>query len=278
MRLIPIKKILKSNNVYCADCLKAMNFIPFESIDLVVTSPPYDDLRKYKGYRFDFKALAKELFRVIKPGGVVVWVVGDATIKGSETGTSFEQALYFKKIGFNLHDTMIYRKKNYMPLTHNRYDPAFEYMFVFSKGKPKTFNPLKVRTKTAGNKYNYRTRSSASTKEKKGALRSRDETKVTKDKKYRSNVWSYAIGRNKGSKDNFIFEHPATFPEGLAEDHILSWSNDLDIVLDPLCGSGTVLKMAKLLNRNFIGIDCSKKYCKITCRRIGLKNFKRISR
>lgn len=240
---------------------------PDNFIDLTITSPPYDNLREYKGYTFDFEKIAKELFRITKEGGVVVWVVGDATIKGSETGTSFRQALYFKEIGFNLHDTMIYKKKNYLPLNHNRYDPAFEYMFVLSKGKPKTFNPILIPCKYSGYKYNYATRSSGSAKEKKGSLRARDEIKVTKTHKYKGNIWGYDVGKYKGSKDD-IWDHPATFPEKLAEDHILSWSNEGDLVFDPMCGAGTTCKMAKLNNRNFIGIEISKEYCEIANERI----------
>ena len=148
---------LKINKCYNENCLETMARMPDGFVDLTVTSPPYDNLRTYNGYSFDFEAVAKELFRVTKQGGVVVWVVGDATIKGSETGTSFRQALYFKEIGFNLHDTMMYRKINYIALTHNRYEQEFEYMFVFSKGKPKTFNPIMVECKTKGSKTNGRT-------------------------------------------------------------------------------------------------------------------------
>jgi DNA modification methylase len=132
------------NKIICGDCLEVMKKIPDGSVDLVLTSPPYDNLRTYNGYNFDFEGIAKELHRVTKDGGVIVWVVGDATIKGSETGTSFKQALYFKEIGFNLHDTMIYHKNNYPPLTHNRYEQCFEYMFVFSKRYLKSFNPIMV--------------------------------------------------------------------------------------------------------------------------------------
>ena len=101
---------MKLNTIFNEDCLNTMRAMPDGVIDLVITSPPYDDLRNYKGYSFDFESIAKELFRVVKEGGVVVWVVGDATVDGSETGTSFRQALFFKEVGFNLHDTMIYMK------------------------------------------------------------------------------------------------------------------------------------------------------------------------
>ena len=261
---------MKINQIYQGDSAELMKELSDNFIDLTITSPPYDNLRDYKGYTFDFETIAKELFRITKEGGVVVWVVGDATIKGSETGTSFKQALYFMECGFNLHDTMIYEKNNYMPLNHNRYDPCFEYMFIFSKGTPNNFNPIMVKCKTAGAKYNYATRSSASSKENKGALRTRDEEKITNSHKYKGNIWGYDVGKHKGSKDN-IWEHPAIFPEKLAEDNILSWSNEGDIVLDPMCGSGTTCKMALLNSRNFIGIDISKEYCKIAKKR--LKQF-----
>jgi len=136
------------NKIFNENCLVTMSKMPNDFINLVVTSPSYDQLRKYSGdNKLDWeehvwKPIIQELFRVIRLGGIVVWVVGDSVINGSESGTSFKQALYFKDVGFNLYDTMIYQKENPVPLTHNRYEQAFEYMFVFSKGKPKTFNPI----------------------------------------------------------------------------------------------------------------------------------------
>jgi len=247
------------------DCLVEMDKLIAQGIkvDLTVTSPPYDDLRIYEGSldwgEHIWKPVIEKLYQITKVGGVVVWVVGDSTVKGSETGTSFKQALYFMQIGFRLHDTMIYKKNNYMPLNHNRYDSEFEYMFVFSKGKPKTFNPLLQKCKTAGASYNYVTRSSASSKEKNGALRSRDKKMTTKEYKYKGNIWGYDVGKNKGSKDD-IWTHPATFPEQLAKDHIISWSNEGDMVFDPFMGSGTTGKMAKMVKRNYIGIEQVKSY------------------
>lgn len=246
-----------------------MRNMPDGFVDLTVTSPPYDKLRTYNGFSFDFEAIAKELHRVIKPGGVVVWVVGDASVKGTETGTSFRQALYFMWLGFNLHDTMIYGKNNYLPLNHNRYDPCFEFMFVLSKGRPKTFNPLLEGCKTAGAKYNFATRSSASSKESSGAIRSRDQIKVTRSHKLRGNIWYYDTGKHKGSKDD-IWAHPATFPEKLAADHIRSWSNPGDLVYDPFAGSGTTPKMAALLDRNWIASEVSAEYCSLIENRLML--------
>lgn len=254
MRIEDIK-----NTIICGDCLEVMKQMPDKCVDLVLTSPPYDNLRDYQGYTFNFEGIANELFRIIKEGGVVVWVVGDAVINGSESGTSFKQALYFKEIGFNLHDTMIYHKNNPIPLTHNRYEQCFEYMFVFSKGRPKTFNPYKENCTTEGD-YVHRRKSG---RVKENSLRAREEITTTKENKIKINLWNYTIGLR---GDNFL--HPAPFPEKLAIDHIKSWSNEGDIILDPMNGSGTTTKMAKNLKRNFIGIEISEKYCEIARSRL----------
>ena len=249
------------------DCLIEMQNIPDKSIDLTVTSPPYDNLRTYNGNNafwgeHVWKGVIEQLFRITKDGGVVVWVVGDATVKGSETGSSFKQALYFKDIGFNLHDTMIYHKINAMPLTHNRYDPCFEYMFILSKGRPKTFNPLMDKTLNHGQIKKRELELKMI-----GVIghqsRNRNEHTVVKIEKYRKNMWSYSVGTEKDKTS-----HPAPFPEQLANDHIISWSNEGDIVFDPFMGSGTTGKMAKLNNRNFIGIEMDETYFEIANKRI----------
>lgn len=244
------------------DCLKVLKSFKNESIDCVVTSPPYDNLRKYKGFSFDFENTAKELFRIIKKGGVVVWVVGDATIKGSESGTSFKQALYFKEIGFNLHDTMIYKKQNYVPLTHNRYEQCFEYMFIFSKGKPKTFNPIKEKTKSFGGIKSYKYKC-ATVKENSSIRNSDIRSLAYNEFKIISNCWTYKIDANQSSKDKIAFQHPAIFPEDLARDHIISWTNESDVVLDCFAGSGTTMKACLNTNRNSINIEFEPEYCEI---------------
>ena len=249
------------NNIYNIDCVTGMKFIEDNFIDLTVTSPPYDNLRTYKGFSWNFTETAKELYRITKLGGVVVWVVGDATIKGSETGTSFKQALFFKEIGFNIHDTMIYEKINPIPQNHNRYEQCFEYMFVFSKGKPKTFNPLKEPTKNAGKSMEWGNRKTELDKNQCRRHRSSDII-VCKDYKNKKNIFSYSIGGGN------VKGHPAVFPEQLAKDHILSWSNEGDVVLDPFMGSGTTAKMAKILDRRYIGFEISEEYCKIAKDRI----------
>jgi DNA modification methylase len=234
--------------------------IPDDYIDLTVTSPPYDNLRTYKGFIFDYQSMLKELYRCTKDGGVVVWVVGDATIKGSETGTSFKQALYAKDIGFNLHDTMIYEKQNPMPINANRYCPCFEYMFVLTKGNLNIFNPLLDKCVQAGNINHLKQRI-----EDGNQKLATGYGKKVKDYKVRKNIWTYNVSGHNGSKDKITYKHPASFPEQLAEDHINSWSNEGDIVFDPMCGSGTTCKMAYLLHRNFIGIDMSKEYINNIC-------------
>ena len=250
---------MELNKIYCMDCLNGLKQLEDECIDLTVTSPPYDNLRTYNGYNFDFENIAKELYRVTKKGGVVVWVVGDKTVNGSETGTSFKQALFFKEIGFNLHDTMIYAKENWIPLTHNRYEQQFEYMFVFSKGKPKTFNPLTIPTIHNGKLI---TRSQNNQGENK-SVRDRKYSKMTSKEKRRPNIWTYKIGTNCTTKDKIAFQHPAIFPEQLAHDHIISWSNENDVVMDIFMGSGTTAKMCKIANRNYIGFEISQEYCDI---------------
>ncbi len=257
---------MELNKIYNMDCLEGLRMLDDNCIDLTVTSPPYDDLRTYNGYSWDFESIAKELYRVTKEGGVVVWVVGDKTINGSETGTSFKQALFFKEIGFNLHDTMIYAKENWIPLTHNRYEQQFEYMFVFSKGKPKTFNPLTIPTIHNGKLI---TRSQDNHGENK-SVRDRKYSKITSKEKRRPNIWTYKIGTNCTTKDKVAFKHPAIFPEQLAHDHIISWSNDGDVVMDIFMGSGTTAKMCKLTNRNYIGFEISKEYCDIAEERLNL--------
>lgn len=240
------------DKLYLGDCLDILKKMPDKFVDLVVTSPPYDNLRKYNTYKFDFKNIAKELYRVVKDGGVVVWIVGDATIKGSETGTSFTQALYFKEIGFNLHDTMIYAKENPIPQNHNRYEQSFEYMFVLSKGRPKTFNPLREPTKNAGKKFDWGNRKTKLDDNQCRRDRESEEIEV-KPTKIRKNIFYYSVGGGKTG-------HPAVFPDKLAEDHILSWSNKDDIVLDPFMGSGTTAKMCLLNNRHYIGCEISEEY------------------
>jgi DNA modification methylase len=258
------------NNVTFGDCIEVMSLFPDDCIDLTVTSPPYDDLRNYNGYTFSFENVAKELYRITKPGGVVVWVVGDKTHNGSETGTSFKQALFFKEIGFNLHDTMIYQKDSISFPDTNRYYQIFEYMFIFSKGKPKTTNLLRDReNKWADGKKRIKGRE----RQPDGSLKGRRKGNLLQPYGVRFNIWRYAVGKNKSTKDEIAYNHPAIFPEKLAEDHILSWSNPGDVVLDPMCGSGTTLKMAKLSNRDFIGIDCSREYVELASERLKLNGI-----
>lgn len=256
--------MIELNRIYNEDNLVTMGRMPDNFIDLTVTSPPYDNLRNYKGYNFNFEKVAQELFRVTKEGGVVVWVVGDATIEGSESGTSFRQALYFMEVGFNLHDTMIYERTPSYPSgeNSNRYSQSFEYMFVFSKWKPKTFNLIKDRINRWGGLSSFGTQSETL---KDGEKKIRKKIQVSKVG-VRYNIWNYATGKGFSSKDEI--NHPAVFPESLAEDHIHSWSNEGDIVYDPFMGSGTTAKMAHLQKRKYIGSEISSEYCDIAEKRL----------
>jgi len=246
--------------LYHGDNVQTMQqVIPDASIDLVVTSPPYDNLRTYGGHSWNFEGLAAELWRAIKPGGVVVWIVNDATVDGSETGTSFRQALHFKDIGFRLHDTMIYLKEQIQFPDSVRYYNAFEFMFVLSKEQPKTVNLIADRENVSAGKIvqgNERRRD--------GSLTPRPcAGNVCADKGIRWNWWKVSHAQR-----GLETKHPATFPESLARDHILSWSNEGDIVLDPFAGSGTTLKMARLMGRHGIGIEIHERYCKIAAERL----------
>jgi len=248
------------NTVIQGDCLEVMKTMADKSVDMVLTSPPYDNLRTYKGYTFNFEGIAQEIYRVLKDGGVCVWIVGDATIKGSETGTSFKQALYFKEIGFNLHDTMIWHKTALFPHHKNakRYKQQFEYMFVFSRGNISTHNAIHdVKNESAGKNIFIRKKIKSKNN---GVYNGKTKTLTIADYRMRDNVWSISQEGNPN--------HPAPFPEKLAEDHILSWSNEGDTILDPMAGSGTTLKMAKKNNRNYIGIEISPQYIEIINKRI----------
>lgn len=243
------------------DCAEVLMTLPPGSVDLTVTSPPYDNLRTYKGYTFDFEKIARGLWYATKPGGVVVWVVADATIDGSETGTSFRQALYFMSLGFNLHDTMIYQ----MPGTGAKgsnlsYWQAFEYMFVLSKGRPKTVNRLQDKVNKSAGHLN----SSGKKRLEIEPTRLVRKPFRTAALGFRTNIWSYGTGNRHGD----VTAHPAPMPEKMALDHILSWSNPGDVVLDPMMGSGTTGKMAVLNDRNFIGIEIAREYYEIAQRRI----------
>lgn len=257
-----------TNRIIQAYSNEFLQQMPEKSVDLVVTSPPYDDLRAYENcaaWNFDiFKTIAQELFRVMKDGGVVVWVIGDKTEKGNKSLTSFKQALYFQEIGFNMYDVIIYEKAGTAPPHPNRYFNAFEYMFVLSKGKPKTINLLRDRpNKWAG----HSTYGDVTRREQDGSLTNKGK-KVVKDFSVRTNVWRYINGRGFSTKDKIAYEHPAIFPEKLVEDHILSWSNEGDVVLDPFGGSGTTGKVAQKLNRKWILIEAVAEYCEIADKRI----------
>ena len=253
------------NSIVCGDCVEVMQSFPDNYVNLTITSPPYDNLRTYKGYTFPFEEIVKQLYRITKEGGVVVWVVSDATIEGSETGTSFRQALYFMEQGFRLHDTMIFSKTNPVPqIYRKRYTNVFEYMFVFSKGAVSTHNGIKIPCLHAGLELKGTTYKNYS----KGEQSRTKLANPVKSEKLKGNIWEYVVGKN--AVDQEAKKHPAPFPYQLAMDHILSWSNEGDIVLDPMCGSGTTCCAALDSHRNYIGIDISEEYCTLSNDRLKL--------
>ncbi len=257
------------NKIINGDSLEVLQGMPDNAIDLIVTSPPYDDLRDYNKeiiWNFDkFKDIASELYRIMKKGGVIVWVVGDKTKNGNKSLSSFKQALYFQELGFNIYDVIIYEKTGSAPPHPNRYFNTFEYMFIISKGKPKTINLLKDKENKWGGHETY---AEITRREKDGSLTNKGK-KTINEFGVRTNIWKYINGKGFATKDKVAYEHPAIFPEKLALDHIHSWSNEGDIVLDIFGGSGTTVKMAKQLQRKWIYIDKVTEYCKIAQKRIG---------
>lgn len=263
---------METNQIYCECCIDTMRRMPNDFLDATVTSPPYGPMRMYKGFSWDYKAVATELWRVTKPGACVVWVVGDINIDGSEQLISFEQAIYFKSLGFCV-ETMIYHKNSSVYPGVKRYCQRFEYMFVFSKGLPQVFNALTEKKKSPPKKSSSYTH---------GRFRQRDGTirkptplqaerllrSQTQTEKIRGNVWQYNVGFNHSTRDKIAFEHPAIFPEQLAIDHILTWTNPGALVYDPFLGSGTTAKAALLTDRCFIGSEIAPEYCEIARQRI----------
>ena len=255
---------LNDIEIYNENCLTYLKTLPENSVKFTLTSPPYDDIRNYNGYSFPFEEIAQELWRTTKSGGVIAWNVADATVKGSETGTSMRQALYFMSLGFRLHDTMIYAKNNPMPagVSSKRYHQAWEYVFILSKDAPETFNPIMVKAKYGHLEASMKHRGVDG--EIKYIKTKRNEfTKVR-------NIFEYSVGGGHSTKDKVAYEHPAIMPEQLAMDMISTWTNEGDTVFDPFTGAGTTPKMCLLSNRKFHGTELSIEYCEIIKKRLDL--------
>lgn len=256
------------NKIILGNCAKVMDQLEDESVDAFITSPPYDQLRDYNGYSFPFEDIARKMYQKLAKGGVIVWVVGDAVLKGSESGSSFRQAIFFQELGLNIHDTMVYEKNgSSFPArrTGNRYSQVFEYMFVFSKGKPKTANLICDKP----NKWSgYTSFGTSTNRNAAGELVKAKNRKPTPNFSPRHNVWKYNTGKKYTTNDDFAFKHPAMFPESLAEDHVMTWTKEGDLIVDPFVGAGTTTKMAAINGRRWLGIDISEEYVDIANERM----------
>jgi len=253
--------MLELNRIHCGDNCDLLGKMPRECVDLVVTSPPYDDVRTYGGHSWDFFGVAWHLKRVLKPGGVIVWVVADATKDGSETGSSMEQALHFKRLGLNLHDTMVYQVAGTGAKGSNlAYWQEWEYCFVLANGRPNVVNRLTRPAVWAGSRIN----SFGGKRAGPDGSRKENGERVVADDVIRGNVWRYNVGHGSGD----VTGHPAVFPFELARDHVATWSNPGGLVLDPFSGSGTTCKAAKTLGRQFLGLEVNPDYCAIAEQRI----------
>lgn len=256
------------NKIILGNCAEELAKLEDGSVDAFITSPPYDELRDYNGYSFPFEEIATQMYKKLAKGGVIVWVVGDSVLKGSETGSSFRQAIFFQELGLNIHDTMIYEKNgSSFPArrTGSRYSQVFEYMFVFSKGKPKTVNLICDKP----NKWSgYTSFGTSTNRNKKGDLVKAKNRKPTPNFSPRHNVWKFNTGKKYTTKDDFAFDHPAMFPESLAEDHVMTWTNEGDFIVDPFVGAGTTTKMAAINGRRWLGIDISEEYVELAVKRM----------
>ncbi len=252
--------MMKYNRIECCDCVDGVRSLAAGSVPLTVTSPPYDRIRKFAP--FDFEALAHELFKVTCDGGVLVWVVGDQIVDGSETGTSFRQALFFKEVGFRLHHTMAFASSGTYLVTRTRYGSALQYMFVFSKGRPRTIRLIRDKpNKYAGQQQNV-------PHGRDDRNRNRYRSQPVKKFGLRPAFWVIATGKSVTTKDDYAYEHDAVMPESIARDHILTWSKPGELVLDVFVGSGTTAKMAALHGRKYLGFDIEKKWCDLAERRV----------
>lgn len=257
--------MMKINTIYNENCIETLERMPDDLLDMTLCSPPYDDLRAYNGYQLSLDRIVELLFKKTKPGGVVVWVVGDKTEDGSESMSSFDHAISFVRGGgFKLHDTMLYVKNNPIPQDcGKRYRQSFEYMFCFSKGSPKTFNPIKEPTKSAGKKI----KAFRVTQNGRGNVPAEDIGRQIKAERKASNIFTYNVG-TASATDRIAFRHPAIFPERLAEDQIATWTNEGDVVYDCFMGSGTTAVAACNMRRQFVGSEISEDYVEIANERL----------
>ena len=252
------------NSIICGDSAEVLKNFPDNSIDMVVTSPPYDGLRDYNGFSLDLHKIGKEIYRVLKDGGIAVMVIQDATKDFAKSLTSFRTIVdWCDNVGFRLFETVIYHKNGTEGAWwKQRFRVDHEYMPIFMKGKkPQYFNkePLKIPSKHGG-----KVMSGSGNRRTDGTL-SETVRRPINTMKCRGTVWDYLMA---GDKNPLKRKHPAVFPDKIPYDCIQCFCPEGGLVLDPFIGCGSTAVMAKVLGRNYIGIDISREYCDLAEERI----------
>ena len=241
------------NSIVLGDCVEGMRSLPPDLVPCTVASPPYGALRHYHGnHQFDFEAAAAELWRITRPGGVVCWVVREEVVDGSESGEASEQRLFFRDLGFRLHQTIVMERYGSRARSPGRYGESLEYAFILAKGKPATVRLLRDRrNKTAGKLV------TATHRYPDGSYRV--QRYEVDEWGYRKAVWYFAQGMHVAT-DPVARLHQAPMPEAMAEDLILSYSREGDLIFDPFAGVATTAKMALLNHRNYFGYEINAIY------------------
>ena len=255
---------IQVNKIICEDNITYLKTLPDECIDFVITSPPYDALRDYNGYKLDLHGLGVELLRVLKDGGICVMVIQDSTRDFAKSLTSFRTIVdWCDNIGFRLFECNIYNRQGTEGAWwKKRFRVDHEYMPIFLKGKrPQYFDKENIKIPS---KHGGKIMTGANIRTKNGQTGSR-KVKINPTK-CPGTVMTF--GNTCGGESKLKSKHPAVFPNMLAYDMIECFCPEDGTVLDPFNGSGTTTLAAKCLGRNYIGIDVSEEYNKIARERL----------
>jgi hypothetical protein len=253
------------NAILLGDALEILSRIPAGSIPLTLFSPPYDGIRDYgKNWSLDYKTLGRLLFGATCDGGVCAVVIGDGTKDFAKSLTTFRWAVdWVDNTGWRLFECCIYsRHGNPGAWWTQRFRVDHEYILIFFKGdRLRCFDKtaLMIPSKHAGKVY------SGTDRLTNGGFK-KIEPKAVNDLKCRGTIWGYATSNSEGNRTKL--EHPATFPDRLADDLIHCFSKPGDLVFDPMCGSGTTCVMAAKAKRDYLGIEINPEYHSIAMKRI----------